>query len=181
MIKVITSIILLLSMTTSVFAYQYSDSSKSQYTVAGDFTLIDSYSYSSQNKTNHEVRLTIGSDRVYIDGSYSTIDEAPYISSNGRTMLPLRAVTDIVGAFSSEVNLNWDSVSKKVILKQDGKTLVFTPGSNSYTSNGITKSMESCPEIRNSRIFLPIRVIAEELKLHTDWDNSQKLVTIKTP
>ena len=64
------------------------------------------------------VNLQIGSNKININGSVSTLDVAPEITS-GRTCLPVRAVAEAFGG-----NVIWDSASRSV-------TIAMMAGNNS--------------------------------------------------
>lgn len=55
-----------------------------------------------------EVKLTVGSVKAYVDSQEITID-APPVVNNGRILVPLRVVTDILGA-----EVHWDNIKKEV-------------------------------------------------------------------
>lgn len=56
---------------------------------------------------------------------------------------------------------------------------MFTVGSNVYTVDGISKTMpEGIPEVKDGRVFIPVREIAEALNLDIDWNSSEKVITI---
>ncbi|MCG0278026.1 MAG: copper amine oxidase N-terminal domain-containing protein, partial [Thermanaeromonas sp.] len=60
-----------------------------------------------------------GSDiRLYINGKLFAPPVPPYLDTAGRTMIPLRAVMEYVGA-----QVEWQEREQKVIIRRDGNTL----------------------------------------------------------
>lgn len=51
-------------------------------------------------------------------------------------------------------------------------------GNNSVLTNGVYKSMDVAPFIKNQRTFLPVRFVSEALGYNVEWDDSKKEVTI---
>jgi len=56
--------------------------------------------------------------------------------------------------------------------------VVLHVGKNTYTINGVEKTMDVSATIINSRTMVPIRVISEAFGYSVQWDDSQKKVTI---
>lgn len=52
----------------------------------------------------------------------------------------------------------------------DGTVITMTVGSTSYTVNGVAKTMDVAPIIRNNRTMLPARYVAEALGATVTWD-----------
>lgn len=63
----------------------------------------------------------------------------------------------------------------------DQNLAVFTIGSNSYTVNGQTKTMDVSPYLSGGRTYLPLRYTAEAVGLSSDnitWDDSSRTASI---
>lgn len=148
--------------------------------INGDFTASNTYHYSSDDKSEntHKIVFTVNSNNVNIDGKIIIIDVSPYID-NGKMMLPLRAVTEILKTFENNVNINWNSQDKKVVIIYNGKEIIFTAGNNIYTVNEEKRTISgSTPNIKDGRIFIPIREIVDVLNLNINWTPSNKEITI---
>ena len=61
---------------------------------------------------NNIIELTIGSLQASVNGDTKTLEAAPFISSTGRTMLPLRFITENLG---SEVA--WDGPTQTITIE----------------------------------------------------------------
>ena len=148
--------------------------------VNGDFTISDTYYYSNEDKdtSNHTVVFTLDSNMVDVDSNYIYIDE-PIYTSNGKTMFPLEAVAETIKVFENNVNINWNSANKNVVISYDDNEIVFTAEKNIYTFNGKNiKMTDGIPEIKNGRIFIPVREIANVMNLSISWNPNSKKITI---
>ncbi len=159
--------------------FSYSDSNK--YTnINGNFSVSNVYHYSSDDKTSvtHKAVFVLDSNQVTVDGETLIINAVPYIN-NGRTMIPLRAVTDIFGNFKNSLGIGWNSAEKKITVLCDGNEIVFTAGSSEYTVNGEKKTAPgNAAEIKNGVTYIPVRLMADTLDLNTNWDGGSKTITI---
>lgn len=172
--------VMVLSMINNVFAdvnITRSDT-KVYKNIDGDMTISDIHYYSNNDdNAEHKVVFVVGADRVNIDGVYSHIDEPPYLS-NGRTMLPLRAIADTLKTFKNNVDVSWNSADKEVIIVIDDNKIVFEVGSDYYTFNGESRKMTGMAEIKNNRAFVSVRDVADVMGIDVDWNALSKEVTL---
>ena len=127
---------------------------------------------SAANSTS-EIIVTIGKNVIIKNGEEIQIDPqnsevVPYISDEGRTMVPLRVVSESLGA-----KIDWIEDSRTVIITLDDNTIeivIDTPFSNEM---GI-------PVLSNEgRVFVPIRYIAETFGAIIEWNEENKTIFIK--
>ena len=106
---------------------------------------------------NRTVVMTIGSSDYVVNNNIVTGDAAPFVDSNWRTMVPLRALAE---SFDAEVN--WDNDARTVTINYDANTqIVMTIGESTYTVNGEEKTMDTAPVIQGDRTYVPIRFAAQ--------------------
>ena len=162
-------------------AEKFSHSETKVYTnINGNFSMSDVYNYSSGDKFSeqHKTVFTLNSNNVNVDGKIVTVDAAPYVNE-GRMMVPLRAITDIFGKFGNRLGVSWNSEDKKITVICDYKEIVFTIGNNEYTVNGERRHMSGgAAENRNGWTYIPVRIVADTLGLHTDWNSTAKTIII---
>ena len=141
---------------------------------------------SSTTNNTYRTKITIGSRTLQrsINGASRTItmDVEAYIKE-GRTMLPVRYVAESLGYDVTYIDRNRSAVIT------DGKDVItIYLDSAKYTVNGVEKTFEVKPEIRNDRTMLPIAEIARALGLshgtkgsgkNIEWDNSTRTVVIE--
>ncbi len=127
--------------------------------------------------------LTIGSnvmERV-VNGTTSTVtmDVAPYINpGEGRTMLPLRAVGEILG-----LNVEWSDATRTVTVTGDGVNASVPIFADAITVNGKAIPVDVSAEIRDGRTMVSIANLGTALGLERDkniiWDAASRTVTIR--
>ena len=131
--------------------------------------------------TKEKYELQIGSNviKTDINGNVSekTIDVAPYIV-NGSTMIPLRGLVEEMGA-----EITWDGDTKSITLKVPGKTITLQIWNNLvYVKDNklgdIMYTLLNFPVIKDSRTFIPVRFVSEQLGYNVAWDGATQTVTI---
>jgi hypothetical protein len=127
---------------------------------------------------NNGTWFRIGDNQYSVNGQALTMDVAPYIE-NGRTMLPVRYVAESLGIPDS--NIRYDQSTQTVTIIDVGSTngaIQLTIGSDIMSVVGGQVTMDTAPEIRNGRVFLPIKWIAQGLGASVSWDANTQQVTI---
>lgn len=107
---------------------------------------------------------------IKIDGVVVTSDAAPE-TKNNRTMVPLRVISENLGA-----TVNWQD--SKVTLTNNKMQITLQPNSNTVIKNGKTELLDVKPYLKNNRLFVPIRFIAETFGCQVNYQNST--VTVDT-
>lgn len=113
---------------------------------------------------------------VKVDGvTVAFPDQKPYIDSANRTLVPMRAPMEALGA-----TVSWNNDTRQAIFEKDGVTAVFTIGSKTYTVNGVKKTMDTQAVITGDRTCIPIRFAAEAVGATVGWDPTTYTVLITT-
>ncbi|MFJ6268153.1 copper amine oxidase N-terminal domain-containing protein [Lysinibacillus xylanilyticus] len=105
---------------------------------------------------------------IKIDGVVVTTDAAPE-TKNNRTMVPLRVISENLGA-----TVNW--TDSKVTLTNNKMQITLQPNSNTVIKNGKIELLDVKPYLKNSRLFVPIRFIAETFGCQVNYQNSTVIV-----
>ena len=107
---------------------------------------------------NRTVVMTIGSTDYVVNNNIVTGDASPYIDSNWRTMVPIRALME---SFDAEVV--WSEADPDVVtINYDGGTqIIMNVGEETYTINGVEGEMDTVPVNNNGRVYVPVRFVAE--------------------
>ena len=108
--------------------------------------------------------------QIKVDGVTVLSDAKPEIRNN-RTMVPLRVVSESLGA-----DVQWSN--SEIILTKDNMQIKLKPNSNTVIKNGETVQIDVKPYIKNGRTFVPIRFIAETFDCNVDYKHST--VTVET-
>ena len=107
---------------------------------------------------HHNVVMTIGSSEYVVDKQLFTMDAAPYVDSNWRTMVPIRALAE---AFDATVT--YDNDDRTVTIEYNEETIVMTIDEATYTVNGVEGEMDTEAVIKGDRTYVPIRFAAEAM------------------
>lgn len=111
---------------------------------------------------------------IHVDGNYLPCDVEPVIQ-NGRTLIPMRAAGEALGAYVA-----WDGSNRCITVAKDDKLIYFFAGSKDYYINDKTYHTDVAPTIIDDRTMLPLRVFAEALGTRVDWNQYYKDVSIST-
>ncbi len=105
--------------------------------------------------------------RVVVDGDELVTDQSAVVV-NDRTLLPVRAVAEAVGA-----EVSWDDGTETATITTDEAELIIELGSYSLTLNtpGVAYviEMDVPAQTINDRTMIPVRVVAESLGLSVCW------------
>jgi len=111
---------------------------------------------------------------VYIDGTSLIMDVEPKLV-DGRTLVPLRAIFEALGA-----EVDWDPQTRTVTGTRDDTVVVLTVGSTTPTVNGQVVPIDVPAQIVNDRTLVPLRFVAESFGVEVYWDGSTRTITITT-
>lgn len=110
--------------------------------------------------------------RVELDGHPVVFDVPPRID-NGRTLVPLRAIFEALGA-----EVNWDGAARKVIATR-GTTVISLPvGAFTASVNGRPVTLDAPARIVDGRTLVPLRFVSEALGAQVSWDGTTQTVSI---
>ena len=123
------------------------------------------------------LKLTIGSKNVLVNDKVVIIDVAPVITE-GRTLLPIRWVTEPLGA-----TVGWDGTERKVTVTLKETKIELWIGKSTAKVNGASVQIDPqnakvVPVIIDGRTMLPVRFVAENLGCTVDWNGTTKTITI---
>lgn len=109
---------------------------------------------------------------VYLEGNEIDFDVKPQ-TVNGRTMVPVRAIFEAMGA-----SVTWDKDTKTVKSVKGNTTVKMTLNSTTEYIDGIAYKMDVPPIIINGRTLVPARYVAEAFGYFVSWDQKTKKVLI---
>ena len=110
--------------------------------------------------------------KVIVDGIVVNFDVQPQII-DGRTMVPLRAIFEALGA-----TVDWNESTKTITANKGDLFVKCAIGSYSMDTSSGTKTIDVPPTIINSRTLVPARFIAEGFNCDVQWDAANRRVTI---
>lgn len=160
---------------TGKFEITFTDDKGHAYQVVSDtFTFKDP---DAEPEGAEKVVVTIGSTTMQVDGKNKTII-APPIIDNGRTYVPLRAISEAFGA-----TVDWKQESNLITIDRGDTHIVMTPYKLAYTLNGQEKMMDVAPYISTAyaSTMVPVRFIADAFGFDSipeyNADNTTRAVT----
>ena len=95
---------------------------------------------------------------------------------DGRTMLPVRAVFEALGA-----KVDYIAKERKVVATKGDWVVSFIIGSKIMTVNGAEKEIDVPAMIVDSRTLAPVRACAEAFDLEVEWNANTRTVIIRKP
>lgn len=113
-----------------------------------------------------------------INGTINTMDTAPYIDKNDRTMVPVRFAAQALGA-----KVDWNEEDRTVTVQDNDRAVIFTIDSSDIKTFEIgkkikesTDTIDTAAVIKDSRTMLPLRAVSEALG--ADVDYKEGVITI---
>lgn len=99
-------------------------------------------------------------------------DQEPTIVE-GRTLVPLRAIFEALGA-----SVEWDGATSTVTSQKGDTTISLTIGTNTLYRNGEAKVLDVPAQIMNGRTMVPARAVAEAYGVNVGWDGNTRTVIL---
>ena len=128
----------------------------------------NAFNYITNEKPDNYVNVKVYDQ--YID--FSTINQWPFIE-NGRTMVPLRAVFEVLNC-----DVKWEEASKSAVVEYGATKIIIPANSTTAYINGKANSLDVPAKIVNDRIMIPLRFVSEAIEKTVIWDDAEKTVLI---
>lgn len=115
--------------------------------------------------------------KLVIDGQQVASDMTPIIS-NGRTLVPIRVVSEKLGA-----SVTWNEQNKTVTIVKGGRSVILRVDNRlvDYTEGLTTYSLSDvAPQITNSRTLVPLRLVGNALGVQVQWNDSTRTVQVNS-
>lgn len=123
-------------------------------------------------ENEHEGITVLPVENIITKGIELKFDIPPVIKE-GRTLIPVRAISEGFGA-----EVLWNQEEQKVTIIKDGKEIILQIGSKVAYVDGVEVEIDTYPEILNNRTIVPLRFIAETLGLIVEWDGETETIEI---
>ena len=155
----------------------YDESEEFEEEISSEYDDIETSYDASYDETRQENMIEEISDNytgisVYVNGERLKFDVEPVLINN-RTMVPLRAIFEELGAV-----VTWDSVNSTAKGVLGATTVEITIGANQMYKNGEAKELDSPATIMSSRTLVPVRAIAESFNCIVNWYAATQTVEI---
>lgn len=110
--------------------------------------------------------------QVTLNGETLAFDVKPQII-NDRTMVPLRAIFEALGA-----TVDWNQDTKTILSQKDDRKVMLSIGKKSMSVNDNTVEIDTPAQIVENRTLVPVRAIAEAYDADVTWNADTKTVVI---
>jgi len=111
---------------------------------------------------------------VELNGSRIAFDQPPVIQ-DGRTLVPLRAIFEAMGA-----TVEWEQQTRMVTSTLDGVTISLAVNSTQLIRNGEVITLDVPAQLVANRTLVPVRAIAESFGADVQWNQATRTVYITT-
>lgn len=153
---------------TEMYGFKVEYDEKNNTVVVGDGYIAPSNTTNSNNQI-----------KIFVDSKMIKTDVAPYIE-NGRTMVPLRFVTEALGGAVEYEPANGDGSLENITIYDPDIDLILYIYPNhrgAHISQSFFKS-DVPPVIKDGRTMIPLRFIADFFGCETTWNEKTKTVNI---
>ena len=110
--------------------------------------------------------------KVIVNGNEVEFDTDPYIE-NGRTMVPVRAIFEALGA-----DVEWNEANQTVTATRGYDVLKLEIGSKDMDRNSIVYALDIPATITDSRTYIPLRAVGEAFDCIVNWESDTRIVTV---
>ena len=116
-----------------------------------------------------------GAASLVVGGAVVPSDVAPVVV-NGRTLVPVRALFESLGA-----TVDWDETTQTVTATKEDTVISMQIGSTAASVNGTAQVLDIPAQTVEGRTMVPARFAAESLDARILWDNNTQSAYIITP
>ena len=157
--------------------FNYQDQSPVETVVTPILRAPEVETITSKERKQDVICLQIGKSLSIAHGKKTLIDPenplvVPYIS-NDRTLVPLRFVSETLGA-----EVIWVEGQNGCTIKKGDTEIELTFGSAEFKVNGKPVIYDAPIEITNDRTMVPVRFVSEQLNCDVYWNELNKAVVI---
>ena len=119
------------------------------------------------------IELVLGSSQSRVNNQVAVLDVPPRIV-NGRTMVPLRFITEALGA-----EVTWNATTNTINVQLDTTQVVLTIGSRTALVNGKPVTLDVAPLVERGRTLVPVRFISETFGCEVVWHGETNRIDIR--
>ena len=109
---------------------------------------------------------------VFYNGEKIKFDQIPVIE-NGRTLVPLRAIFEKLGA-----DVEWNEDTQTVIATKDDTKISLTIDNTAASKNGESITLDVPAKVKNGRTLVPVRFVADCFGVDVSWDGTMQRVSL---
>ncbi len=110
--------------------------------------------------------------KVFVNGNQLTFDQPPVLM-NDRTLVPLRAIFEALGAM-----VTWNDESQTALALKGDLQLFVKIDTTVMMANDKEITLDVPAQLINDRTLVPLRAVSEALGCTVEWDDATRTVTI---
>jgi len=110
---------------------------------------------------------------VFVNGQRVVFPDQNPVIVDGRTLVPVRGVFEDLN-----FNVDWNPSTRQVLLTRSNDLIVLTIGSNIFTTNGASHTLDVPAQTIGGRTMLPLRLVLESVGYTLDWNPTTSVVSI---
>lgn len=110
--------------------------------------------------------------KVKLNGDKLLIQQSPFVQ-NGRTYIPLRAVSENLGA-----KVTWEGKTQTITIEQGYKTIVCRINNDTARVNNQVIQLDAPPQLKLGTTYVPLRFTADCLGAKVDYDKNSNSINI---
>jgi len=100
--------------------------------------------------------------------------DVPPVIRDGRTLAPLRAIFEALGA-----SVEWDDATRTITSRRKDRTIILQIDNPTARVNNAPIVLSVPPVVIGGRTMVPVRFIAESLGAVVTWNESTRTVTVQ--
>lgn len=113
--------------------------------------------------------------KVRLGGKLIDFEDQFPIIEDGRTLIPIRAVSELLGA-----EVEWNADWYQAEISKDGTEIILPVNSDTAYIDGGACELDVPAKIINGRTMVPLRFIADAFDTFIDWEPSDRTVLIES-
>ncbi|MCZ8522622.1 MULTISPECIES: copper amine oxidase N-terminal domain-containing protein [Paenibacillus] len=118
------------------------------------------------------IRLKLNETAAEVNGRSVTL-ETPPILAGDTTMVPLRFISEALGAIVA-----WDGAARSITLTHQERIIRLKVDKAEAEADGQPVALEQPAMIRDGTTLVPLRFVAEQLAQHVTYDGAAKSITL---
>jgi hypothetical protein len=131
-----------------------------------------SFQWLLSDKTAIKLVLHVDSPIMAVNGEPRSLDSPPIIVS-GRALVPLRAITEALGA-----SVEWTAATRTVTLHWRGHAIVMVIGASTALVDSTSMKLDTPASLLHGRTMVPVRFVTENLGCSVTWDAQARSITV---
>ncbi|SDC27467.1 Copper amine oxidase N-terminal domain-containing protein [Paenibacillus sp. UNCCL117] len=117
------------------------------------------------------ISLKLNSEDATVDDKYFKLEVAPF-SQEGRTMVPVRFVSEAFGA-----KVDWDNTDRRVTITKGSEKIELVIDAKQAAVNGKAVLLDSPAIVKNDITLVPVRFVSESLGMKVFFDEGEIFIT----